>query len=101
METNRQPSTHTPGPWKTGSTERSEAATVVYSEHPHSHVLTYVADCNTGHGSIQTAKANARLIAAAPQMLALLRIVANEAGVSRKDVETARALLAQIDGGAR
>jgi hypothetical protein len=65
---------HTPGPWRVSGNEKE-----VYAKHPHGFVCPFVvSDCSgreqfgplaTEHFP-ETAKANARLIAAAPDLLA-------------------------------
>lgn len=52
----------TPGPWSTGS---DEDAHIVYDA-----ALGYVADCGSDDGDAEAERANARLIAAAPDLLA-------------------------------
>lgn len=66
---------HTPGPWSFGG-KSQEGQTVVYAVNPHHRGEEWVADCNTGHHSAKECVANARLIAAAPEMLATVENLA-------------------------
>lgn len=70
------PATHTPGPWETKRAATPEAFPQfgVYAENGNGHDLAHV----VSHGTARHAEteANARLIAAAPEMLEALRNVA-------------------------
>jgi hypothetical protein len=77
METIATPSAHTPGPWHVTMSENAS----VYGGEKHFAVMS---DRETGGGQIvadletlKEAEANARLIAAAPEMLDALRIAEN------------------------
>lgn len=107
--------THTPGPWaanrdaKVYSVARKEWNRIFNTEMPE-----YVA--SVGGTSKETSQANARLIAAAPEMLSLVRAMlrildacANDAGNGNDSfwdrdghgyatTQQARTLLARIDG---
>ena len=91
---------HTPGPWtvrQTGATSEIHVA----GERTY-----YIATVGVGISDANT-KANARLIAAAPRMLAMLRTVCNpnkecKAGyykVPLKEMMAGRALLCEIEEG--
>ena len=95
---------HTPGPWHTGSTIR----TVIFAPDGYA-----IADAKTFHNMRQAdTKANARLIAAAPDLLAALHAImlravrqqANGGGLhdfqdcSRACADTARAAIAKATG---
>lgn len=85
---------HSPGPWSADDRHICDARrNVVARAHW---------DINEADGSAARWEADARLIAAAPEMLALLRELADAIGQADRgepDVEDrARALLARIDG---
>lgn len=96
-------SKHTPGPWSTGE---GKAHIVIYAPDGYA-----VADAMTYHGKRQAdTEANARLIAAAPDLLAVLRtavknlefavhaLQAPKPSAIREDLADAIALLARIEG---
>lgn len=64
---------HTPGPWEIGDASKGESPRMVYCDDS---LGSRVADCSTaGHGIPTAAEiANARLIAAAPEMLEALKL---------------------------
>jgi len=57
---------HTPGNWVVGE---GKAARIVYASDSYA-----VADATVWHGGVEEAEANARLIAAAPDLLAALQV---------------------------
>ena len=97
--------THTPGPWAFSDSDLTPGRFSVYHNGP----LAYVGD--TGDG-IANARANARLIAAAPELLAALQALVqaererNEcpgfasAGNFVRATEAARAAIARATGAA-
>jgi hypothetical protein len=94
---------HTPGPWRvlyvldTNRTEDRHRVTVCtpykYTKPEHT-PEQHVADC--GRSDDQTALANARLIAAAPDLLYALRGIVN--GTSPNWLDIARAAIAKAEG---
>ena len=63
---------YTPGPWAFGGRSK-DAQTVVYATDQYSLAESMIANCNNGHHSAVECCANARLIAAAPDLLDILR----------------------------
>lgn len=96
---------HTPGPWI--YYPDGNAICVVKT-----HVLKVIADADFGHVDIPEREANARLIAAAPDLLAALDMLAGWVDANREPevtsegqqaawiLETARAAIAKATGGA-
>ena len=77
--------THTPGPWQSHDcTEGERTKFSVYHNGP----LAYVGD--TGDGP-DNCEANARLIAAAPELLAALETIVDRIAQVHKDVNTGEA----------
>jgi hypothetical protein len=66
-------SKRTPGPWKAEIDEQVPERGAVYVEGPQGWLNQAVADC--GFNDVETDEANARLIAAAPELLAALQMV--------------------------
>jgi hypothetical protein len=62
---------HTPGPWKAEIDEQVPERGAVYVEGPQGWLNQAVADC--GFNDVETDEANARLIAAAPELLEALQ----------------------------
>jgi len=84
---------HTPGPWDCKPT--SNYAHDYRLFRPGGMPLPYVAAGNDH----SVARANARLIAAAPDMLALLRVLVDpEEDYTSEEINAARALIKRIDG---
>ena len=80
---------HTPGPWET---TRQSGITYVWQAGTETAVAKVYADVN------EDSEANARLIAAAPELLAFAQIVAG-GGYDMADIMTeARALIAKATG---
>ncbi len=93
-------SQHTPGPWT--SEYREGRAAAQYGHHVHSNVYSRpgVSDGRDAIAEVrgesdEVARANARLIAAAPEMLKFVELVATFFG---QESDEARALLAKIEG---
>ena len=117
-------SAHTPGPWQTDdgvvyAVPDDEITMVEMEDGPrplHTRMVAIVYGHHIGEADarVYTHDGNARLIAAAPEMLALLRdLVSHQRDVpahacpgfdcsacARPDMEPTRALLARIDGAA-
>ena len=85
-------SQHTPGPWSCQSAVYSELG-----EWSVDNPVRRVALVNDGAHNVE---ANARLIAAAPEMLEFVRMFADETETSKslKAMDQARALLAKVEG---
>ena len=93
---------HTPGPWEVGAAPTSVYAPVT----PDSYV--YIASASSrGSNDEETDQANARLIAAAPELLAALRALVkqhdrphgfDDSGWYIEQLEAARAAIAQAEG---
>ena len=87
---------HTPGPWVDGQLEDNDCCEVM-DERGY-----YIATCHDGVRGERNADANARLIAAAPDLLEALQELANcgaEAwGEDRPCVHIARAAIAKATG---
>ena len=85
--------THTPGPWRLGNQPSNVIAWRV----------TDSADRDVAHvfGSDLKSKGNARLIAAAPELLAALKrvVAAAEDGDEMTAIELAEAAIARAEGG--
>ena len=77
---------HTPGPWT------MDIATGKIYDAQGTHIATMAPTCVTG-----TWEANARLVIAAPEMLALLRDLVNHGMLTGVGTQ-ARALLARVEG---
>jgi hypothetical protein len=73
---------HTPGPWNAGDGKQNGTSLMVYCNDS---LGSRVADCsNSGHGITDAQdEANARLIAAAPDLLALAKKLASECAECR------------------
>ena len=90
---------HTPGPWET-----LDGAEITPKTGPNAFVtLAHIVGpwCNSEWYTDQyEARANGRLIAAAPEMLRFLREYADETETSKslRKMEEARALLAKVEG---
>jgi hypothetical protein len=71
MAENQSECSHTPGPWMVGNVGQREDPRMVYCDDS---LGSRVADCSTsGHGlTVEQDLANARLIAAAPEMYTIL-----------------------------
>jgi hypothetical protein len=90
---------HTPGPWTVHELEDQGKFSIV-----HWGPLAYVGDVG-GHDGMATARANARLIAAAPELLCLLRRfyaatygVESTSALCQLDFEQARQAIARATG---
>lgn len=94
---------HTPGPWKVNPEGDREVMSVTSRR--------LIADCRTAGNVAPHDRANARLIARSPELLAIVRafayyftpeltrdVVKHESQV--KALDAAHAMLAEIDGGA-
>lgn len=71
---------HTPGPWEARPWPRDEGKFQIWGSHPGSKGSTFrawVASVRAGELSDETNEANARLIAAAPDMLKILKRIAS------------------------
>lgn len=102
-------SKHTPGPWTLGSTRNQGRYISGEGWAELAHVVTVL---SYGNGSLRkdhTGEANARLIAAAPELLAVLEALANTADNALEDaagyrhalrmsITTARAAIAKARG---
>jgi hypothetical protein len=91
---------HTPGPWKLLGGE-AIANTVIVQDRPGMDVK-YIAQTNTSHHSADECVANAKLIAAAPEMLEALELIstAKQRGFGIDYAEgCARQVLHKIKGG--
>ena len=95
-------SQHTPGPWQVDATEQrargDERIFKVISGKPYGGLI---ADVSAWWVDTQSAEANARLIAKAPEMAAVLRRLVGEHGhlsVACNECREARALLKEIEG---
>lgn len=83
---------HTPGPWmifQSGNIGSAEVRTPVH---------LVIASGNVKGENIETAMANARLIAAAPELLEALDNLVNTPEVRIEDMQQARAALAKARG---
>ena len=93
------PKQNTPGPWRVSAAPLNPDASTrwveVYSVDPEDDVAQV-----TG-GNLKAAQANARLIAAAPDLLAALERIASEGWTERGafSVQIARAAIAKAKGG--
>lgn len=84
-------SKHTPGPW-TADVESGTGDYVVWGPGPPGSKTAFVANIGTSPGepiAFDVAKANARLIAAAPEMLAALKelreVIHHDCGLSERE----------------
>lgn len=82
---------HTPGPWTYHATA-GEHDFIVYPDDPTARERRDVALVRDFH------EANARLIAKAPEMLEVLRSFVDTSIFAVPDYDTARALIAEIEG---
>ena len=91
---------HTPGPWKAPMMHGEAGPTTgyVWAEEPHGGPVAVV--CHTVANPDIAMTANARLIAAAPDMLAVLRRVDDNLSLYGRDQvkEAARAAIAKAEG---
>lgn len=98
---------HTPGPWEA----RPRGIGAGYGVYTVGARPSAGAICRIAGSEVKPAEANARLVAAAPELLATLKVLAawidgcdwsgcNEstAGGVREDLETARAVIAKAEG---
>lgn len=83
--------TYTPGPWQ--ACDRVVVVTV--EGHGYG---THIADCAVGGANGKMQIANARLIAAAPDMLAALKAVVSVADRATVEFDMARAAIAKAEG---
>jgi hypothetical protein len=90
--------THSPAPWSTGTDEDGH---VVYSAD-----LEFVAECGSDDGDAEREAANARLIAAAPDLLAAIKTLLADMEFEYRDdngdsdhdgMEKARAAIAKAE----
>ena len=88
-------SKHTPGPWQTS----------IDGERVLDNTESFVANCKPTDSAFPMNKANARLIAAAPELLAALKVLTLDAAVKSwleahdpKAIEQARAAIARAEG---
>ena len=86
---------HTPGPWHVGGLQGTGRAAIVYSPDGYS-----ICDCKSYHGKREWSEmeANARLIAAAPDLLAALEYWFDSNADSKKLAGMARAAIAKAKG---
>lgn len=85
-------SKHTPGPWTVSrETTRGQFVTETHIRGPHNAHVALVGPCEID--------ANARLIAAAPELLTALKMIMLEVAGCQRDAkyEAARAVLAKIE----
>jgi hypothetical protein len=87
--------TYTPGPWK--SSDEIGCAFQISAKY------TQVADVHinnnsTRHNVYKEARANATLIAAAPDLLAALEVLVNKPEIHSEDMQRARAAIAKAEG---
>lgn len=84
---------HTPGPWELGYLDHA-GQRVVRQEH--------IEVCTCWHHSVgsieREMEANARLIAAAPELLEALKLVVTRCGPKSRDGALARAAIAKAEG---
>lgn len=93
-------SKHSPGPWRWD--EGGIAYGTVLRDANDGEVLQGYDDGNDGRyvrGKVDVSEADARLIAAAPELLALVRRMADPLGICDEDRDAARDLIARIGGG--
>lgn len=91
--------THTPGTWKIGDTTYPRSVwgvgeIPVYADLPNGHWQTLARLPGTG----PVTEANARLIAAAPDLLAACRIAAEYSSLDGDDSRAIRAAIAKAEG---
>jgi hypothetical protein len=87
--------THAPGPWIVGRDQDGN----LLIESPDSAEQGIVATVNRARGGLRPdGEANARLIAAAPELLAALRVTVNLLDNEGMAADKFKALLARIDG---
>jgi hypothetical protein len=99
----RQEQTHTPGPWLLGENTPSELDQPIYANGTEG----CVGICNVDLDEAEEAEANARLIAAAPDLLAACKWfidpphpIGSNAEKVLKFAEIARQAIAKAEGGA-
>jgi hypothetical protein len=68
---------HTPGPWRAVADEQVPERGAVYVEGPEGWADHAICDCEYSQEGVERDEANARLIAAAPDMLKVLHAIAN------------------------
>ncbi len=86
---------HTPGPWRT---KREGFSTVYVEARIDGGLIQEVAACGPTEAGLEQQEANARLIAAAPELLEALGLIANTGMDARQCMLTARAAIARATG---
>ena len=86
---------HTPGPWRT---KREGFSTVYVEARIDGGLIQEVAACGPTEAGLEQQEANARLIAAAPELLEALGLIANTGMDARQCMLTASAAIARATG---